>query len=245
MVPYSAIKLVCPKCGSAKLRIPSDPQQNEAFECIDCKSISQSADFLPQVEVGKTANRHYNLSSHPDHAAALGELVSAWSSVEQSLCIVMSFLLRAPPWHTQTAYYAILNNNARIDVIRALGTHMIGQDKFQGTLNELLDTAKTLANARNGLVHKKWSTSRDLKDVYALENIGSPGTSQRRKVHAKEMREISEKIMDLASDLDEFAGEYSAAHPLSIDEIPSALRRKFSQLFDSHNPDSGPRPKSK
>ena len=172
---------------------------------------------------------------------ALGQLVAAWANIEQELCMLMCFLLRCAPWHGTTAFYAIVNNKARIDVMRNLGTHMIGQTQFQGQLNDLLNRVSKLADNRNSYVHKIWSVSRDGNDVYLTENIGFPAKAQARKVHAAEMREITAKIMQLTKDLRFFTVSYGRAYPIETkDPIPEALLGKFQQPPAHHSQHSDP-----
>lgn len=173
-------------------------------------------------------------------------LISAWAAVESKLCLLMAFLLRAPPWHVATAFYAIVNNSGRLEMLRASGTHMVGADRFQSPLNQLLDRARSLADKRNGYAHKPWVVSTDMRDVFILENHGSPAKVEKRKVHPKEMLDIANQIIELADDISAFCGEYAHAYPLRnllLDEndVPPALRDKLMPLLRGHNPGNGRR----
>jgi hypothetical protein len=223
--------LACTKCGSNNVRPCDEKNVFGNLGCLDCGSTFSFEEWIDKYQAARpTKAGSYNLSAHPDHAAALGMLVSGWAYVEHMLCSLMSFLLRAPPWRTQTAFYAIVNNNARIDVMRALGADMVGAEKFQGQLTSLLERAKNLSDRRSGYVHKLWSIGSDGREVYLIENIGKVGKSQRRKVHAAELLEVSELIKQLSNDLSSFMGAYSVAYPLPVrmdaDELPPALREK-------------------
>lgn len=167
----------------------------------------------------------YDLENHPDHARALGSLVATWGVIEHLLCNLFALMLRAPPWRTQAAYYAIVNNNARIDMIRASAKDMVGVTVFYSKLSELLDTAKTLAGARNGYVHKLWLI--EGADAYQAEVIGENFPfGKKRKVHPQEIDECSDKIRKLVNDLSEFVRDYSNAHPLQLPEThPGVLRQ--------------------
>jgi hypothetical protein len=60
----------------------------------------------------------YDLSSHPEYAARVGEIVAVWSKIELRLSLLFSFLLRAPPWTAWAAWFSLYNSKARQETLR-------------------------------------------------------------------------------------------------------------------------------
>lgn len=227
---FVAQTLKCPRCGSAGL----DPNGPGAIVALNCRGCGQT---IPIAEFKEQTRSKYvacDLADHPDYAAALGRVAATSSQVEQKLCVIAGFLLQAPPWHAHTAFYAIANNKARIDMVKALATHMLGDAAFRPALTALLDKARRLAEKRNRYIHARWAESLDKKHVYLLENPGLPSAAEYRRVKLSELQATAAETSALTKDLGEFAGDYSAAFPiqnLDSTSIPESLRRKLSPLL--------------
>ena len=161
----------------------------------------------------------YDLSKHPEHARVLGEIAGTWALVEHQLCMSLSAILRAPPWRTQAAYYAIINNKARIDMIKAASKEMIGLAEFGTRFSELLDRASKAADHRNKYIHKLWTTEGG--DFYAAEGIGQKFPwGEKRKVQVKELEACVTEICQVADDLGVFMRDYTTKHPVAFYEEP-------------------------
>jgi hypothetical protein len=157
----------------------------------------------------------YDLTNHPEHATALGMITAAWALVEYELCMMLALVMRAPPWMAHKAYYAIVNNMARIDMIRACSKEMVGDKKYKKRLTELLEKTKTIAGARNGYAHKLWLIENG--NVYAAEQLSQifpMGT--KRKIQPKEMFECADRITNHADELAKFVIDYSHENPIIL-----------------------------
>jgi len=233
------VMLHCPRCGNATLQVANAP--GVQFVCSTCGNIGID-ELTPQLAKFAPDKKQSVLDEHPEFARLIGQLAATSSWTEHYLCLIAGFLLRSPPWHTRTAFYAVVNNKARIDMVRALATHMLGANEFAERLNKLLDDAGRLASRRNSYIHGLWETSKDGADLFIVENVGSPSGSTPRKVRTDELEDILEKTKALLAAMSVFTGDYSEKFPLQIpppeQSVPDALRRKFGLLPPDRSPDS-------
>jgi len=182
----------------------------------------------------------YDLRDHPEHARALGALVSNWSAIEYDLCVIMAMVMRGPVWRTQTAYYAIVNNNTRLDIIRDLASGMPGEAEFKARLVQLTETTRALSLKRNGLVHKPWIKHKD--HPYILDSLWDFPFGKKRKVNAQEIADVINEMIVLREKLTGFMTEYGLKHPVKLrtDETPQELQQLFSQGLHDRDASSAP-----
>lgn len=229
---FGMIKLKCPSCSSFQVR----PTDGESVKCLDCNYEFNYDEFQAQISVGARVGTL--LEEHPEYAAALGRIAAASTAIEGALCSIAGFLMRAPPWHAHVAFFSIASNRSRIDMVKALATHMLGESQFRAPLDSLLGKAGTLAKKRNKYVHANWAKSTDGSKVYLLEQASSPSKSTHREVFLDELIAVFDETVLLKEELETFCGDYSAAYPLHVYEgensiIPDALRKR------SYEPEMG------
>lgn len=158
--------------------------------------------------------KQYDLRDHPEHAQALGELVSAWAVVEYRLSSLFATVTYAPAWRVHAAYHAVTNNSTRIEMIVAALDGMVGEEEFKPQFALLLARAKNLNRKRNGYVHKLWARIDD--EVYVCEGLGDTyPLGQKRKVHPPEIREVSEQFRQFAAELSKAMAGYTRKHPIA------------------------------
>ncbi len=158
---------------------------------------------------------YYDLSGHPEHAKALGRIAATWALVEHQLCRVFTALLRCPPQRGHAAYYAIINNSARIDMLRSIALDETLDTKDRETIMRLLERAQTVAGKRNSYIHKLWLLENN--QVYAAETLTKEyPRGKKRKVHPAEIETVISDIRTLAHDIGKFLIEFTKCHPLTI-----------------------------
>jgi hypothetical protein len=223
--------ITCPRCGADQMEIVEAQGQEPSFTCNSCGELSALVDLVPQLQALRD-KVPFTLDESPRHAALVGSIAAASSRTDDELCEVASLLLQSPVWHARSAYYAIVSSKARIDMVRALRTHMLGADQFLDSLNALLDEAEGLAQMRNTYVHALWAHSTRDGSVYLLEHAGSVSAGQYRRVQESELEKVLGDLKALAKKLRDFAIAYGAAHPVISDarSMPDAVQRIFALL---------------
>ena len=161
---------------------------------------------------------YYDLSDHPELALALGRIAATWALVEHQLCNVLTALLRCPPQRGHAVYYAIINNSARIDMLRSIALDKTLDAKDRKTIMRLLERAQTAAGKRNGYIHKLWLLENN--HVYAAETLSKDfPRGKKRKVHPPEIKKVIFEIRVLAHDVGEFLIDFTTRHPLALRKV--------------------------
>lgn len=239
------MRLSCPRCYKQTVAIVDGPGVH--FACTGCGPIGNE-ELLPQLKKlddGKKTKNVSFLDEFPEFAVLVGRIAATSAGTEHYLCVIAGFLLRSPPWHAHAAFYAIANNKARIDMVRALASHMLGAIEFFERLNNLLDEASKLARIRNTYIHALWRSSSDKKKIFLVENVASPSGSTHRRVTIAELEAVLIRTKKLIDGLRSFAGDYSKKYPVVVppleESVPDTLREKFglqprdqSQDSDGH-----------
>lgn len=170
---------------------------------------------------------YYNLENHAEHASALGQIAASWALVEHQLCTLFILLLRTPPQRGHAAYYSIVSNNARVDMIRAIVKDATIANGDREKINVLLDQARTAAGKRNGYIHKLWFLEKG--HVYSAEGLPSNfPRGNKRRVCPTEMLDAVGQILTAAHDLGEFLIDFSKRHPIQVPDAyahPSLLEK--------------------
>jgi hypothetical protein len=248
-----SIFLKCPKCESEIVTTAIWLQCHENMDCRcghrrkcndpeilqEIYKAQDAAETLYQQMEMDSERSPYNLCDHPDHAAALGRLVANWSTVENSLCGTLAFLMRTPYWYAHSAYHAVVSNRARIEMLLALTPLMVGGATYRQRCIDLLTKAREVGETRNGFVHATWMEQKG--NVYIIENMEDIASSQKRRVHPQEIQDAVAEVTELYVELERFNFDYSYEHPVWYrDGTPEALQRRFVRLSGGHIPDSGP-----
>lgn len=187
----------------------------------------------------------YDLSAHPDYARTVGEIAATWTLVEHALFGVFSVLSRAVPQRAQAAYYALVNNKARIDMLRAIAKDKTLMKPARDMVAMLLEQASIGASMRNAYVHKPWL----IKDgnVYIAEQMALVYPhGARRRVHLQELIDARDHITLVLKEANAFAEWYSTHFPLMIEahDVHPTLRKKQQRQRRRPSPTDDPRPQS-
>ena len=158
---------------------------------------------------------YYDLSDHPEHALALGRIAATWALVEHQLCSVLIALLQCPPQRGHATYYAIVNNNARINMLRSISLDKTISNRDRKTILRLLKRSQAAAGKRNGYIHKLWLLEND--HVYAAETLTREfPRGKKRRVNPAEFEPVISDMRSLAHDLGEFLIDFTTRHPIVV-----------------------------
>lgn len=173
----------------------------------------------------------YDLSEHPKHAQAIGEITAAFNLIEYQLSSMFAFIMRAPPWHSRTAYYAIINANARIDVMKSLIAKLRLSKKEKEKVIALLGEAKLVSKKRNLYVHALWFCPKGTNiNPRILTEFNDPiETSQSQPTTVKTLNEVKDQVQSFAIKLSKFVKYFSENHPLTIHS--AEFSRTSSKIF--------------
>lgn len=179
----------------------------------------------------------YDLSDHPKFAKTVGELFAVWTVIEYRLSHLYSLLLRSPPWIASAAYFAVVNNRARLDMLRAIIARMQPTNPDRKPLLELIEAIKDAPAARHGYAHKPWL--RYQGNVYQMDE-DAPQLDQCKK-HRVKLNQIKDDVVGLRkldARLVHAITDYSIRHPMQItateDDLP------WLRKFPIRNPNQGP-----
>ena len=114
----------------------------------------------------------YDLSDHPKHAALVGNISARWNAIELLFLTLFVHLLRAPPWRAQPVFEAIVNRNARMEMIKALLDDMPIDPAIKLRLLDIVNASRIQAKQRNKFVHAYWiKGKRKIADPYILSEF--------------------------------------------------------------------------
>jgi hypothetical protein len=161
-----------------------------------------------------------NLSEHPEYAKRVGAIVSLWSIIELRLSIIFGALLRAPPWTAWQAYFAIFNQRARTDMVRALAIALDHRLPERNELIELMERVRKAPAARHGYAHRPWMT--DGKRLFQMQMPAVPiEKSTRHRVTTKQLDADFATLQKLNADLLEFQGRFQNKYLTPIEFLVS------------------------
>jgi hypothetical protein len=158
----------------------------------------------------------YDLSRHPAYAARVGEIVALWSLIEMRLSILFAQLLRAPPWTTWTAWFALFNSKARQDMVRALSHALDATLPEKAEIMALVQRIAEAPNARRGYAHKPWLLVGN--EIYQLDVPAMPlENSRKHHVALKTLEQERDALISLEADLTQFLIRFGNRYHLPID----------------------------
>jgi hypothetical protein len=126
--------------------------------------------------------RIQNLDEEPELAAALGNMVIAWSYAEQALMNVMGRVTGLPLNTVLGAYYRIPTINSRMQFLLVL-LEQWKMPKFDPTAieREIIGLAK-LSATRNHWIHNEWCRGGPSKEIVQFDQRAKVDSPHRRKV---------------------------------------------------------------
>jgi hypothetical protein len=173
----------------------------------------------------------YDLSEHPEHAQAIGEISAQFNLIEYQLSMLFGFLMRAVPWHSREAYYAVINANARIDMMRALIKQLNFSINTKKKITTLLDDAKAISGKRNDYVHALWFYPKGKNpNPRRVTKFGDDiDNSQSQPVTLEQLIETRDRTRAFAIRTAKFVKDLSEQHPIGAlkQELNYTSRRKF------------------
>jgi hypothetical protein len=157
-----------------------------------------------------------DLSTHPEYARRVGEIVSLWAVIELRLSIIFGILLRAPPWQAWDAFFTLQNSRARIDMVRALAHSLDDRIPEKVELITLVERVQKAPAARNGYAHRPWIEYKG--KLYQLDKPAVPiEESAKHHIGLQKMDNDLSDLRSLNSDLNEFQGRFGNRYPLPLE----------------------------
>ena len=179
----------------------------------------------------------YDLSGHPDYSTAAGQIFAVWSIIEFRLCNLYALLMRSPPWLAQSAYYAIINHNARIDMIRTLAAQLRELNPDRQPILDIIVEVSDAPASRHGYAHKPWLLYKD--KVYQMDRV-APHLNHAKKHHVSliQMKRDLQNLQKLDKKLTRLIKGYSERNPLKIHvtEEDRAWLGKLPPRTENQNP---------
>ncbi len=179
----------------------------------------------------------YDLSGHPDYSSVAGRIFAVWSTIEFRLCNLYALLMRSPPWLAQSAYYAIINSNARIDMVRTLAAQLTEQNPDRQPILDIIVEVSDAPLSRHGYAHKPWLLYKD--KVYQMDRI-APHLNHAKKHHVSltQMKRDLQNLQKLDKKLTRLTKGYSKRNPISFRATEEDLSwlGKLPRRTENQNP---------
>jgi len=170
----------------------------------------------------------YNLGLHTNYATSLGWVIASWNMIEYYLFGLFTVILHSPPQRAQAAFYSLVNNKARIDMMRAVSADPTIPEKYRTRIQSALDNANEAARARNKYAHYLWTT--DGNEIWATELLDTPVfDGQKQKIQWKEMIDAIEKIKASGEEINQLLQDWTQEHPIewAAEILPRAWPKRL------------------
>lgn len=103
------------------------------------------------------------LSKRPQHAAALGRIITGWSLIEGTSGGLLGSMLHSDAETANAILSQFFTNKQRIDAIRAIAKAVLNGTDLINIL-EALSTVSAFAKDRNKIAHGVWGVNDDVQD---------------------------------------------------------------------------------
>ncbi|MCW5698765.1 MAG: hypothetical protein KIT00_02875 [Rhodospirillales bacterium] len=138
-----------------------------------------------------------NAITNPVFSQLLGEIASLWPHVEDVMIAVLGDLAGADRDAARKIFRSIVNQKARIDVMRALLERSRINRTKSGDYDAIIDEFKALNDERNKYVHGFWMTHKDSGRVFFDEISDAHLVMARREIKGPEMQRIIDRMENL------------------------------------------------
>lgn len=176
------------------------------------------------------------LTSLPEHAAALGEIVSISGLLEGGVAAILAILTGGNARITTAMFLAVNSADAQRAMLKAAAEQVLNADDLP-YFTGMMDRFRVRYGERNKLVHNVWGTSSDHPGMAiwcpassmvgafrALADSNLPGGQERafEVVHSvwrdcytytvKDLRDVAERLTAFSEELSEFSHRLTANH---------------------------------
>lgn len=94
------------------------------------------------------------LQRFPEYAVLIAEIIGAWNTLEDQTTHLLTAFTGIHPRQCELIMSAMVNSQARLDVLRAMGQFALTNQAVQLTqLNEILDVLEKRLRVRNQYAH--------------------------------------------------------------------------------------------
>lgn len=155
-----------------------------------------------------------NLSTAPKHARLLGVAIAQWGYTEEALCHVLAELLGCPIEPAEAVFYAIKNEQVRVDLIRRLLRLSVPEEKPRLSLGAALKLFLTEVPIRNRYAHGLWKADSRGRIGLIATGGGPLNRFKRTTVTLKELRAFIARTTDIERDVLSALGDirYASHH---------------------------------
>lgn len=133
--------------------------------------------------------------------STVGRALTAWSTMEGPLVIIISFLLRAPANKAGVLMYSIHNFNTWILVINDLFEIDEVLRPFQKRFNKINERIRKLKDQRDQLAHHSVTTNADSAFVQASSMDGRTKSRKQRPLTPDEVIDFTKDVIEITRDL--------------------------------------------
>lgn len=143
------------------------------------------------------------IEDYPEHAAALGRMLSYWALMELSLQEVLGYLLGVDQFRAQFVWQEFVSTRAKITLLQRLNFNFTKDDAMKSSLDSILARAGKLNSKRNGFVHALWGAGTNGLTRFATT---SPPSYKKPDIPpddmtAESIQAVVEEIRTLSEDL--------------------------------------------
>jgi hypothetical protein len=154
--------------------------------------------------------RIQNLNGEPELAAALGNMVIAWSYAEQALMNVMGRVTGMPLNIVLNGYYRIPTINSRMQFLAGLLERWEASKFDPAAISREIAGLGKLSATRNHWIHNEWCIGKPTKEIVQFDQRAKIGSAQRRKtVKAADVTNHNAAVLKRCKALNELVDEKS------------------------------------
>jgi hypothetical protein len=167
------------------------------------------------------------LEYHPLHAQCVGRIAAIFSAVEVIMCQMFCWAIHCAPHHGAAAFYKLVNNKARRDMVMSLGG-VLHTDEERNAFRSLVEKIDQCATIRNRYCHALWQTTNG--KLYRTEGLEIRYPLGTKIPVSVEM--ITDEMNTCVRLLDEIrVGLISLTHNRPLVVSKDAIKPSFAQKF--------------
>jgi hypothetical protein len=144
-----------------------------------------------------------HLRGHEDIAAALGNMIVAWSGAEQTLVHAMANVSGMDINQANKGFYRIPTFESRVKFILGIIPGWRADDNQKQELTKAIEALSGLAAARNSWVHNSWVEDIAVGGggVFVINERAAPGKPWHKEVKAHDINHHTETVIKRTNEL--------------------------------------------
>jgi hypothetical protein len=191
-----------------------------AEEYVEESKVEEPTDIFDK-------NAFYDLRDHPSHKMAIARMAVSFVQMEHSMATLFAWMMQAPPPHANSAFFALVNNKARLDMLSNL-IQWLHQDIEVQFLKHTLELIKEAAKYRNCYCHALWKRSNE--KVYIVENIASTYPSgTKRFISGSEIESHAGLVESNADSVAKMIKGFVSFRPIFVSQ--NSIKPSFLEKF--------------